>query len=152
LLEVLYDRKHDQASAARQRSLVEATDRLLTANGEKANRNLALLYADAGRNLDRALALTRAEFEVRNDVYSYDALSWALYKNGELAGAAEASKKALALGTPEPTFYFHAGMIELSRGDRDAARGHLEKAVSLNPEFDLRNAAAARSALAELNR
>jgi hypothetical protein len=45
--------------------LIEATDRLTTANGEKVNRNLALQYADADRNLARALELARAESEVR---------------------------------------------------------------------------------------
>jgi tetratricopeptide (TPR) repeat protein len=152
LLEILYERIGDNTSAARQRGLIEATDKLMTATAEKANRNLALLYADAGRNLARALELTRAEFEVRDDVYSYDALSWALYKTGDLAGAAAASKKALALGTPEPSFYFHAGLIELATGDRAPAHDHLQKAISLNPAFDLRNAPLARSALEEFNR
>jgi len=118
-LEALYARKGDEVNAARQRALIEATDKLMTANGEKANRNLALLYADAGRNLDRALELARAEFEVRDDVYSYDALSWVLYKNGDIAGAEAASRKALALGTPEPSFYSHAAMIELVKRDPD---------------------------------
>jgi tetratricopeptide (TPR) repeat protein len=151
LLEILYERIGDNTSAARQRGLIEATDKLMTANGEKANRNLALLYADAGRNLARALELARAEFEVRNDVYSYDALSWALYKTGDLAGAAAASKKALALGTPEPSFYFHAGLIEMASGDRDAAREHLAKAIALNPAFDVRNTPLARAALQQLS-
>jgi tetratricopeptide (TPR) repeat protein len=152
LLEVLYEHTGDRSSAVRQRSLIEATDRLMSANGEKANRNLALLYADADRNLGRALELARAEFEVRDDVYSYDALSWALFKNGDIRAAATVSKKALVLGTPEPLFYFHAGMIELAKGDRDSARDHLQKALSLNPAFDVRNAALARSALQQLAR
>jgi tetratricopeptide (TPR) repeat protein len=151
LLEILYERIRDTTGAARQRGLIEATDRLMTGNGEKANRNLALLYADGGRNLARALELARAEFEVRDDVYSYDALSWALYKTGNLAGAVSASNKALALGTPEPSFYFHAGMIELAIGDRAPARDHLQKAIALNPAFDVRNAPLARSALEQLN-
>jgi tetratricopeptide (TPR) repeat protein len=147
LLETLYDSLGDRANAARQRALIDATDKLMAANGERANRNLAFLYLDAGRNLERALDLVRAEFEVRGDVYSYDALSWALYKNGDLAGAALASKRALALGTPEPSFYFHAGMIASANGDREAALPHLRKALDLNPAFDFRNAPIARSML-----
>jgi tetratricopeptide (TPR) repeat protein len=151
LLEALYEKSGDRESASRQRRLIDAVDTLMTVNGEKANRNLALLYADSDRNLPRALQLARAEFEVRNDVYSYDALSWALYKNGEVAEAAKASQKAVALGTPEPAFYFHAGMIALANGDREAARRALEKAVGLNPSFDVRNAPRAQSALSELS-
>ena len=125
-------------------------DTLMTVNGETANRNLALLYADSDRKLPRALQLAKAEFEVRNDVYSYDALSWALYKNGDTAGAAKASQKATALGTPEPAFYFHAGMIALANGDRETARRDLERALALNPNFDVRIAPLAVSKLEEL--
>jgi tetratricopeptide (TPR) repeat protein len=152
LLEALYGQTGDRVGAARQQRLIEATDNLMSANGEKANRNLALLYADAGRNLPRALELARAEFEVRNDVYTYDALSWALYKNGDVEGAAAAGRKAMALGTPEPSFYFHAGMIDAARGDGDSARVHLSKALSLNPAFDIRNARLASSTIEQLAR
>ena len=89
----------------------------MAANGEKANRTLALILADNGRNLTRALDLARAEFDVRNDLYSWDALGWVLYKSKQFAEAAKASEKALAQNTPEPAFYFHAGMIAEANGD-----------------------------------
>jgi tetratricopeptide (TPR) repeat protein len=150
-LEVLFAKTGDAEDSARQRALLETVDKLMTVNGEEANRTLALIYADAGRNLAKALDLAKAEFEVRNDVYSYDALSWVLYKNGELPEAVKASEKALTLGTPEPSFYFHAGMIAAGNGDPVAARRHLEKALSLNPRFDVNNADAAKKALDEIN-
>ena len=146
-LEVLFARTGDAENAARQRALLEMVDKLMTVNGETANRTLALIYADAGRNLPRALALAKAEFEVRNDVYSYDALSWVLYKNGDLPEAVKASEKALALGTPEPSFYFHAGMIAAANRDPGAARRHLERALSLNPRFDAGSADLAKKTL-----
>ncbi len=149
-LEALYEKTGDGENAVRERRLIDAVDTLMTVNGETANRNLALLYADSDRKLPRALQLAQAEFEVRNDVYSYDALSWALYKNGDAAGAARASRKATALGTPEPAFYFHAGIIALANGDREAARRDLERALALNPSFDVRNSPRAVSKLKEL--
>jgi tetratricopeptide (TPR) repeat protein len=84
---------------------------LAAANGEKANRMLALRLADAGRDLDRALALAEAEFEVRNDVYSYDAKAWVLFQMGRLEEAREAMREAVRLGTPEPSFRVHARAI-----------------------------------------
>lgn len=149
-LEALYEKTGDGAGAERQRGVIEAVAKLAAANGEKANRNLSLLYSDSGRNLSRALELAQAEFEVRNDVYSYDALSWALYRNGRIAEAAQASGKALALGTPEPSFYFHAGMIAQAGGDAETARHDLAKALALNPHFDIRNAVLAQITLEEI--
>lgn len=147
LLEFAFEKSGEKAKAAEQRSVMDVTERLMAANGEKANRTLALIYADAGRKLPRALELAKAEFEVRDDVYSYDALAWTLFKNGKLADAREASRKALALGTPEPAFYFHAGMIELADGDSEQGRAHLKRALALNPVFDARNAPLAEAAL-----
>jgi Tfp pilus assembly protein PilF len=40
-------------------------------------------------------------------------------------------------------------MISLALGDRDASRQHLERALALNPNFDPKQAAQARTALAE---
>ena len=90
---------------------MDVTEQLMSANGEKANRTLAVIYADENRNLPRALELAKAEFAVRNDVYSYDALSWVLYKLGSLEEAAEASAKALSKNTPEPAFQLHSRAI-----------------------------------------
>ncbi len=157
-LETLYQLNKDAAAAARQRGILNATEKLMAANGEKANRTLALIYADNstdnagdnGRNLGRALELARAEFEVRADVYTWDALSWVLYKNKKFGEAKQASEKALAQHTPEPLFYFHAGMVAEANGDKVAARELLEKALALNPHFDPRHATTAKTALERL--
>ena len=67
--------------------LLDVVDQLARANGEKANRNLVFAFADHDIKLDRALELARAELEFRRDIYSYDALAWALY--GDPSRAAE---------------------------------------------------------------
>jgi Flp pilus assembly protein TadD len=140
----------DEAEARRQNALVDAVEKLMQANGEKTNRTLALIYASRRRNSQRALELARAEIEARKDVYSYDALAWAEYANGNLDRAREAIGKALALGTPEPIFFYHAGMIALAAGDRDSARGRLTHALELNPAFDFIHAPEARKTLDSL--
>jgi len=59
-------------------------------------------------------------------------------------------KKAMLLGTPEAAFYYHAGLIENALGNKDEARKLLQKALELNPEFDVRQAALAVAVLKEI--
>jgi hypothetical protein len=91
--------------------LLDVIDKMSVASGEKANRNLALAFADHDVKLDRALQLAQGELEFRRDVYSYDALAWALYKNHRIAEAREYMEKALVLKTPEPGFRLHSEII-----------------------------------------
>jgi tetratricopeptide (TPR) repeat protein len=121
-LEDIYTKLGKTAEAGQQRALIDVIDKLGRVNGEKGNRALALVYADQNRNLDRALELIRGELETRKDVYTYDALSWVLFRSGHQKEAEDASRRALAQHTPEPMFCYHAGMI--------AAAGGLSKAPS----------------------
>jgi Flp pilus assembly protein TadD len=126
------------------------SDSKVQASGLKVNRNLAMAYADRDRKVDRALALVEGELSGRRDIYTYDALAWALYKNKKFEEAGKAKEKALELGTPEPAFYYHAGMIERALGQTDHARKHLAKALELNARFDPRQAPLAQAALKEI--
>jgi tetratricopeptide (TPR) repeat protein len=146
----LYVRTGKKAEAERQLRLIDVIDKMARANNEKTNRNLALVFADQGRSLVRALELAQAELQVRGDVYTYDALAWVLYQNGKLAEAGEASRKALQFGTLEPAFYFHAGMIANALGSKAEAAQHLGRALALNPHFDPRQAEIASASLRTL--
>ncbi len=64
-LETRYARAGQLAEARKQRDFVDAIDKMAFASGEKTNRNLALV---------------ESEIAVRPDVYTYDALSWLLFK------------------------------------------------------------------------
>jgi tetratricopeptide (TPR) repeat protein len=146
-LRELYSLVGKKDDARKQSGMIDLIDQMERAANQKANRNLALIYADQDRKLDRALELAEAELEVRKDVYTYDALAWALYKNKRYAEADKASEKALKLGTPEPAFYYHAGMVAHALGKKPEAKQYLEKALSLNPKFDIRQAPVARQTL-----
>jgi tetratricopeptide (TPR) repeat protein len=150
-LAALYDRMGKKAEARRQTELIDVVDKMARANNEKTNRNLALVFADQGRNLDRALELAEAELKVRNDVYTFDTLAWTLFKKGKLADAAEAARKALQFGTPEPGFYYHAGMIANALGSKAEARKYLERALALNPRFDVRQSEVAEAVLSSMH-
>jgi tetratricopeptide (TPR) repeat protein len=110
-LEDLYAKAGMASKAQQQRDLIETIEKLGTANREKTNRNLALVLADHGRDLKVAVELMETEIPTRGDVYTWDALSWVLYKSGRVAEAKEASARALKLGTREPVFYYHAKQI-----------------------------------------
>jgi tetratricopeptide (TPR) repeat protein len=100
--------------------------------------------------LDRALELAREELNVRRDVYTYDALAWALYKNKQYADAQGAMDRAIKLGTPEPGFYYHAGMIASALGRQADAIQLLSRSLELNPRFDPAQAPIAEKTLADL--
>lgn len=118
--------------ARKQLRMLDVIDRLGKAAGETANRSLALALADLEHRPARALELALSELEVRRDVYTHDALAWALFRNGKTAEAAESIRNALALNTPEPSFHEHAATIFEALGDGAEARRHRARAAALS--------------------
>jgi tetratricopeptide (TPR) repeat protein len=147
----LYSRTGDTADAQKQFALVEYIGLLGHINQVLHNRDLALFYADHDMKLAEALDLAQKEPEVRHDIYTWDALAWALYKNGKLTEAAGASEKAMRFGTRDSLILFHAGMIAESLGQRERARSDLNEALQINPHFHLLYATGAKQALAALD-
>lgn len=94
-----------------------------------------MFYADHDIHLEQALELARKEFEVRHDIYTWDDLAWALYKNSQPEQAVAAMKEALHLETKDPLLLFHAGMIYKRLGDSKRAQDYLQRAIALNPQF-----------------
>jgi tetratricopeptide (TPR) repeat protein len=146
----LYTELGKKPEAQLQRDLVDVVAKLEESAKQQANRTLALIYANEDRELSRSLALAKADFEVRQDIYTYDVLAWALFKNKRNEDARQASEHALKLGTPEALFFYHAGMIADALEDSGTAKTQLKKALELNPGFDIRQAAVARRTLQRL--
>jgi tetratricopeptide (TPR) repeat protein len=136
--------------AQKEYELVGFIGRLSEINQEIHNRDLAYFYADHDINLDQALVLARKELEIRRDIYTWDVLAWALYKNGKLQEAADAIAHALQPGSADALIFFHAGMIRQRLGDASAAKTFLQRALDLSPQFNVRHAESARAALASL--
>jgi tetratricopeptide (TPR) repeat protein len=147
----LYLTTGDKAEAKKQYALVEYIGLLGHINQVLHNRDLALFYADHDMKLAEALDLAQKELEVRHDVYTWDALAWALYKNGKLTEAASASEKAMRFGTRDSIILFHAGMIAEGLGRHEQARGDLKEALKINPSFHLIYASEAKQTLAALD-
>jgi len=85
--------------------------------------------------------------ETRSDVYTYDALSWVLFRSGRQKEAEETSAKATALNTAEPMFLYHAGVIAIAGGKVAEGEERLRRALALNPNFAFPQADDARRRL-----
>jgi tetratricopeptide (TPR) repeat protein len=146
----LYARTGRPDQAQLQYDTVEFIGKLSAFNQQLYNRELALFYADHDIKLEEALKLTTQEIKVRQDIYGYDALAWALFKNGRVREAADAIAEAMKLGTEDASIYYHAGMIYYRLGDQQQARQHLQQALKLNPHFSIWQADQAKHTLEEL--
>jgi tetratricopeptide (TPR) repeat protein len=146
----VYRASGDHASAEKQFALVEFIGKLNAINQQVYNRELALFYADHDRKLPDALTLAQKELEVRHDVYTSDALAWALLKNRQPARAREEIDRALRLGTQDALLEYHAGMIYAANADPRKAQQHLRRALAINPHFHVLFAEQASRALAQL--
>jgi tetratricopeptide (TPR) repeat protein len=138
-------------AAGRADEVREVTAQLERAGRRSDPRTLSVFYANRDLEHDAAVALARRELGNReDDVYTQDALAWALLRAGQLDEAQAMSTRARRLNTPEARFLFHGGMIALARGDRAEARSLLSDALQLNAHFDRHGVAEARRALASL--
>jgi len=126
---------------------VEYIGKLAALNQQVYNRQLTNFYSDHDLKLKEALRLALNELESRQDVYGYDAVAWAAYKNGKFAEAQIMMEQAMALGTRDARLYYHAGMIALKLGNNAQARENLEQALAINPHFSILDADEARKTL-----
>jgi tetratricopeptide (TPR) repeat protein len=147
----IYQKAGRLDEAKKEYDLVEYIGRLGKVNQVLHNRDLALFYSDHDIKLGEALELARKEFEVRRDIYTWDALAWALYKNGKFAEAEKASDEALKYGTRDALLLFHAATIAGKLGQQERARIQLKMALSINPNFSLRYSTVAQDELAKLD-
>jgi tetratricopeptide (TPR) repeat protein len=111
---------------------------------------VALFWADNDTNLDEALEIARQDYAQVKDIYAADILAWCLYKKRRLGEAKSMIDEAMRIKTRDARIYYHAGMIARALNNRTAARRLLRDALSLNPGFDVIQAAKARRALESL--
>ena len=79
-----YAASGDRKDAEGQYRLIEAMGTLSRAQSMVYDRYRAMFDANHGRHLEEGLGLARREMKARQDVYAYDTLAWASYKNGLL--------------------------------------------------------------------
>jgi tetratricopeptide (TPR) repeat protein len=126
LSEALHAADENQEAAAVETSLVQ--------QGASCDpRTLALYLASRGESLATALQLARAELETRGDVFTHDALAWALAMNGQVQAARPEMRLALSQGTNDPRLFLHAAIIAAQAGEPSEALGWLAKAEPMLP-------------------
>lgn len=143
----VYAKTGNQEKAAEQYKLAEFIEQKL---GNLDQRRLALMWADQNVKLDEALAIAEREHTARKDVFTADIYAWCLYKKGNLQQAKNIINEAMRMKTKNAGFFYHAGMIEKGLGNKKAAVGYLQKALEINPVFDVLQAENAKRALQEL--
>jgi tetratricopeptide (TPR) repeat protein len=104
-----------RAAAAQSFALVRAEVVLQQRAGVNADVELALFEADHG-SPRRAVVLGRRAWAAAPSVRSADALGWALHRTGRSRAALVWARRALALGSRDPAFLTHAGLIARSAG------------------------------------
>lgn len=130
----LFHGRKDEAKAWHDRAL--AAYRRATEQGSVAYfHHLAGFHCDSQPDPAEAVKWARRDLEIRQTAAARDALAWALYKSGDLAGAAEQSALALATGARDAHLLHHAGLIRLSAGDVAGGQAALREAAAINPSF-----------------
>jgi tetratricopeptide (TPR) repeat protein len=115
----------DAARAAGQTAAAGDFEARLLATGEREDpRTFAVWLATTGRDTGAALRLAAAEFAVRQDALTHDALAVARWRAGDLAGAQQAMRLALAGGLRDARVSLHAALLAEATGDRDALSRH----------------------------
>ena len=94
-------------------------------------RTMALYLSTRGTGGDTAITLARRELLAREDVFTLDALAWALASNGETQEASSLMTRALAEGTEDGRLFLHAAVIAAAAGHRADAARYARKAHAL---------------------
>jgi tetratricopeptide (TPR) repeat protein len=113
-------------------------------------RTFALFLATLGEQAELAVQLAQCEFQDRADIFTHDALAWALAAAGRPAEAWFHMEKALAEGTVDARLFTHAGVIAARLGRTAQAEVWLTKARSLQRTLLLSEQQQLAAALAAL--
>jgi tetratricopeptide (TPR) repeat protein len=83
---------------------------------------LARFMADRGRAPEEAVRIAESAVAVRHDIFTEDALAWALFKAGRITEARAASARARRTGSRDPRIVAHGQAIDRAPAAR-MARG-----------------------------
>lgn len=91
-------------------------EKAIVAGATDDPRTLSLYLSTRREDADRAIQLARQELEKRHDIFTLDALAWALAASGEITEASEVMQRALAEGTQDARLFLHAAVIAAAAG------------------------------------
>jgi tetratricopeptide (TPR) repeat protein len=129
---MLHEARGDRARAKQAYEAIMTSD---TGAGIAAN-NLAWIYVDEGK-LDDALRLARvAQEQLRRRPEGDDTLGWVQLRKGMAAEAVAAFTRAVGRSPSNPVYHYHLGLAYLGLGDKARGRDELQRALTLNPDFN----------------
>jgi tetratricopeptide (TPR) repeat protein len=141
----------DRRAAAEDYAVISELHRSELASGQNPDAGQVLFEADHGVPV-KGVRLGRAVWNASPSISSADAFAWALHAAGRTRAALEMSQRAARLGSRDPIFRFHAGMIAAAAGKADEAEAVLSELLASSPSFDPLFALEAREQLRELRR
>ena len=111
--------------------LVRVTTKLQEEAGQVVDLELALFEADVAEDPALAVDLAEAAHGARPDnVFTADALAWALHRAGRSEAAVPFAEQAIRLGTADPLLRYHAAEVFAAVGDEARAAEQLEVALT----------------------
>jgi tetratricopeptide (TPR) repeat protein len=116
-------------------------------NFAPALNNLAILYVEQFKQLDKAYDLATKAKEVTNDPHIADTLAWILFKKGDYRNALRLLEESADKLPDNPTIQFHLGMAHYMLGEEEPARIALQKATEASADFPGKDEARQRLAL-----
>lgn len=93
-------------------------------------RSFSLYLATRSENVEQAVQLAQQELTNRGDIFTHDALAWALAVAGRTAEAQEHARQALSEGTVDERLFLHAGIIAAS-----TTTSHRQMAAAKSPQI-----------------
>ena len=109
-------------------------------NQAVALNNLAFLKAEEGLDLDQALTMAqRARQAEPNSTDIADTLGWIYIKKNLSEDAVRLFSDLIVKEPKNPIYRYHFGMALMQKGDRNAAKRELVKALEYNPSNDDKN-------------
>ncbi len=117
----------DALAATGARDTAEQIESKITESSEDP-RTISLFLATRHEDVDRAVQLAQQELSNRGDVFTHDALAWALAAAGRTTEAQQHATQALSQGTADPRLFLHAGIIAALNNDKRQAKRLLDQA------------------------
>jgi tetratricopeptide (TPR) repeat protein len=105
----------------------------MRSRGEAADpRTLSLYLSSRREDPADAIRLATAELSNRGDVFTKDAVAWALESGGDHVAADAAIQGALSTQTRDARLFLHAGEIAFNRGRVDSAKAYFDQAEKIS--------------------
>ncbi len=106
-------------------------------NHVMAANDLAYILVEEGNDLQKAMHLALvAESQDPNNPLVLDTLGWIYYKQKDYDLAIHKLKGSIKGDSDNPVTNYHLGWVYYDSGKYEKARGYMENALKLNPNFD----------------